>query len=57
MVINALDLTLSHHIQSSSASDPFVLKALAVLDEGSPLFTQATLLDWSFDNGHLYFRK
>ena len=57
IVINALDLTLSHHIQSSSASDPFVLKALAALDEGSPLFTQATLLDWSFDNGHLYFHK
>ena len=39
MVINALDLTLSRHIQSSSISDPFVLKALAALDEGSPLFT------------------
>ena len=57
MVINALNLTLSRHVQSSSASDPFVLKALAALDEGSPLFTQATLSDWSFDNGHLYFRK
>ena len=57
MVINALDLTLSHHIHSSSASDPFVLKALAALDEGSPLFTRATLSDWSFDNGHLYFHK
>ena len=39
MVINALGLTLSHHIQSSSASNPFVLKALTALDEGSPLFT------------------
>ena len=57
MVINALDLTLARHIQSSSTSDPFVLKALVALDEGSPLFTQATLSDWSFDNGHLYFRK
>ena len=57
MVITALDLTLSHHIQSSSASNPFVLKTLAALNEGSPLFTRATLLDWSFDNGHLYFRK
>ena len=57
MVINALDLTLSCHIQSSSISDPFVLKALTALDEGSPLFTRATLLDWSFDNGHHYFRK
>ena len=39
IVINALNLTLSRHIQSSSASDPFVLKALTALDEGSPLFT------------------
>ena len=57
MVINALNLTLSCHIQSSSASDPIVLKALAALDEGSPLFTCTTLSDWSFDNGHLYFCK
>ena len=39
MVINTLDLTLSRHIQSSSLSDPFVLKALTALNEGSPLFT------------------
>ena len=57
MVINSLDLTLARHIKSSSASDPFVLKALATLDKGSPLFTCASLLDWSFDNGHLYFRN
>ena len=57
MVINALDLSLSHHIQSSSTSDPFVLKALTALGEGSPLLTRATLSDWSFDNGHLYFCK
>ena len=57
MVINSLDLTLACHIKSSSASDPFVLKALAALDEGSPLFTWASLSDWSFDNGRLYFRN
>ena len=57
MVINALNLTLSRHILSSSASDPFVLKALAALDDGSPLFTHATLSDWSFNNGHLYFHN
>ena len=57
MVINALDLTLSRHIQSSSALDLFVLKALTALDEGSPLFTHTSLSDWLFDNGHLYFRK
>ena len=57
VVVNALDLVLSHHIQSSSASDPFVLRALAALTDGSPLFTCASLSDWSFDNGHLYFRN
>ena len=36
MVINALNLTLSRHIQSSSALDPFVLKALATVEDGSP---------------------
>ena len=55
VVINALDLALSRHIQSSSASDPFVLKALSTLATGSPLFTRASLSDWSYDNGHLYF--
>ena len=57
MVINALDLILAHHIQSSSTLDPFVLKALAALNEGSPLFTHVFLTDWSFDNGHLYFHN
>ena len=57
MVINTLDLTLACHIKSSSASDPFVLKALAALDDGSPLFMRTSLSDWSFDNGHLYFRN
>ena len=57
MVINSLDLMLAHHIKSSSTSDPFVLKALATLDKGSPLFTHASLSDWSFDNRHLYFHN
>ena len=57
IVINALNLILSHHIQNSSASDPSIPKALAALAEGSPLFTHATLSDWSFDNGHLYFHN
>ena len=57
MVINALDLTLSHHIQNSSASDLFILKALTALDEGSPLFTHVNHSDWLFDNGHLHFHN
>ena len=27
------------------------------MDEGSPLFTRASLSDWSFNNGHLYFHN
>ena len=50
IVINSLDLMLACHIKSPSTSDPFVLKVLAALDEGSPLFTHASLSDWSFDN-------
>ena len=57
MVINSLDLTLARHIKSSSTSDPFVLHALAALADGSPLFTRTSLLDWSFDNRHLYFHN
>ena len=44
MVINSLDLMLARHIKSSSASDPFMLKALTTLDDGSPLFTHTSLL-------------
>ena len=57
VVINALNLVLCCHIQSSSATNPFVLKALAALTTGSPLFTQASLSDWAYDNGHLYFHN
>ena len=57
MVINTLNLTLSCHILSSSTPDPFVLKALTTLDEGSPWFAHASLSDWLFDKGHLYCHK
>ena len=56
VVINALDLTLAHHIKSSLSSDPLVLRALSNLADGSPLFPHSALKDWVFNNGHLYFR-
>ena len=56
-VINALDLALAHHIKSSSTSDPLVLHALSNLTDGSPLFPCSALKDWTFNNGHLYFRN
>ena len=36
VVINALDLALAKHIQTSSRSDPLVLCAIKSLHEGSP---------------------
>ena len=56
VVIQALDLTLARHIKSSSYSDPLVLRAISNLADRSPLFPRSALKDWTFDNGHLYFR-
>ena len=55
-VINALDLTLAHHIQLSSSTDPLVLCALQNLSDDTPLFPRSSLADWTFDNGHLYYK-
>ena len=56
VVIQALDLSLARHIQSSSSSDPLVLKAIQAVQDGSPLFPCSTLADWTFEDGHLYFK-
>ena len=56
VVIQALDLTLAHHIKSSSSSDPLVLKAIQAAQDGSPLFPCLALADWTFEGGHLYFK-
>jgi hypothetical protein len=56
-IINALDLSLARHIQSSSSTDPLVLRAVQNLSTNSPLFPRSSLEDWSFDNGQLYFKK
>ena len=55
-VINALDLTLARHIQSSSSSDPLVLRAIQNLSDDTPLFPHSSLANWTFDNGHLYYK-
>ena len=55
-MINALDLALAKHIQTLSHSDPLVLWAIKSLQEGSPLFSCSTLADWTFEEGHLYFK-
>ena len=56
MVIQALDLSLARHIQSSSSSDPLVLKVIQAVQDGSPLFPRSALADWTFEDGHLYFK-
>jgi hypothetical protein len=55
-IINALDLSLAHHIQSSSASDPLVLRAIQNLSEETTLFPCSTLANWTFENGNLYYK-
>ena len=56
MVIEALDLSLVCHIKSSSSSDPLVLKAIQAIQDGFPLFPHSALADWTFKDGHLYFK-
>ena len=56
VVIQALDLSLVCHIQSSSSSDPLVLKVIQAIQDGFPLFPHSTLTDWTFENSHLYFK-
>ena len=57
VVINTLDLALAKHIQTSSCSDPLVLWAIKSLQEGSPLFPHSALADWTFEGGHLYYKR
>jgi hypothetical protein len=56
-IINALDLSLVRHIQSSSASDPLVLRAIQNLSEETPLFPRSALTDWTFENNNLYYKN
>ena len=56
IIIQALDLTLAWKIQSSTKSDPLVLRALEGLKVGSPLFPRSSMDDWHMTNGHLYFK-
>jgi hypothetical protein len=55
-IISALDLSLVCHIQNLSASDPLVLRAIQNLSEETPLFPHSSLVDWTFDNGNLYYK-
>ena len=56
MIINALDLALARHIQTSSHSNPLVLCAINNLQKDSPLFPHSALTDWMFEGDHLYYK-
>ena len=56
IIIQALDLALAQKIQSSTKSDPLVLRALESLKVGSPLFPRSSMDNWHMTNGHLYFK-
>ena len=56
VIINTLDLALSKSIASSTPSDPLVVCVLSALQDGSPLFSCSSTFDWTYDNGHLYFK-
>ena len=56
VVIQALDLSLTCHIKSSSSSNSLVLKAIQAVQDGSPLFPCSALADWTFEDGRLYFK-
>ena len=56
VVVQALDLALAQKIQSSTESDPLVLRALENLKKGSPLFPHSSMDNWHMTNSHLYFK-
>ena len=57
VMINALDLALVKHIQTLLHSNPLVLWAIKSLQEGLPLFSHSALMDWTFEGGHLYYKR
>ena len=56
VIINVLDLTLSWSISSSMPSNPLIIHIFSALQDSSPLFSCSFLLDWAYDNVHLYFK-
>ena len=55
-IIGALDLSLARHIQTSSSSDPLVLRAIENLHANTPLFPRSSIKDWTYEGGHLYYK-
>ena len=55
-VIGALDLALTRHVQAFSSSDPLVLHAIENLHANTPLFPHSSIKDWTYEEGHLYYK-
>ena len=55
-IVGALDLSLAQHIQTSSSSDPLVLRAIENLHANTPLFPRSSIKDWTYKGGHLYYK-
>ena len=51
LFVNLIDMSLSHHIQSSSTSNPLVLQALQSMDSSIPPSFCSHLLDWQHTEG------
>lgn len=56
MIIRALDLALTQHVQALSASDPLVLCAIENLCTDTPLFSHSFIKNWTYEGGHLYYK-
>ena len=56
LFVNLIDTSLSHHIQSSSASDPLVLQVLQSMDRSIPPAFCSCLSDWQYTEGILIYK-
>ena len=55
-MIGALNLSLARQIQNSSSSNPLILRAIKNLHNNTPLFPRSSIKDWTYENGHLYYK-
>ena len=56
LFVNLIDMSLSHRVQSSLASDPLVLQALQSMDGSIPSAFHSHLSDWQYAKGILTYK-
>ena len=56
LFVNLIDTSLSHHVQSSSTSDPLVLQALQSMNGSIPPAFHSCLSDWQYTEGILTYK-